>query len=72
MTNKPKPTDYSKLDFTEPIAQAVAKATQFKPAESVNNNQLLQQSNEAQLRSNNWTIYNVSYYDKVNHGFEVC
>ena len=34
MTNKPKPIDYSKLDFTEPIAQAVAKVTQFKPAES--------------------------------------
>ena len=65
VTTKPEPLDYSKLDFTEPIAQAVAKAPQFKPAESVNHDKLLKQRNEEQLRSNNLIIYNVSY-DKVN------
>ena len=57
--------DYSKIDFTGPLAQAVAKSPQFKPSESVDREKQLKQSNEEQLRSNNLIIYNVSY-DKVN------
>ena len=54
--------DYSKIDFTGPLAQAVAKSPQFKPSESVDREKQLKQSNEEQMRSNNLIIYNVSHY----------
>ena len=57
--------DYSKIDFTGPLAQAVAKSPQFKPSESVDREKQLKQSNEEQMRSNNLIIYNVSH-DQVN------
>ena len=63
VTSKPEPLDYSKIDFTTPIAEAVAK-TQPQPVSSVSEKQL-KQSNEEHLRSNNLIIYNVSY-DSVN------
>lgn len=62
VTTQPKPLDYSKLDFTTPIAEAVAKT---KPLPSVPSEKQLKQSNEEKLRSNNLIIYNVSY-DKEN------
>jgi len=58
VTSKPEPLDFSKIDFTTPIAQAVAKT---QPVSSVHSEKQLKQSNEEQLRSNNLIIYNVSY-----------
>ena len=61
--------DYSKIDFTGPLAQAVAKSPQFKPSESVDREKQLKvkQSNEEHMimRSNNLIIYNVSH-NQVN------
>ena len=61
VTTKPAPLDFSKIDFTVPIAQAVAKAPQLKPSVPVNHEKQLKQSNEEQLRSNNLIIYNVAH-----------
>jgi len=62
----PAAPDWSKLDFTTQITEAVAKAPQLQsPVSQVNNRQQVNQANEEHLRSNNLIIYNVPH-DKGN------
>ena len=61
-----KPPDWSKVDFTQQLTEAVAKAPQLQsPVSQVNSRQQVKQANEEHLRSNNLIIYNVPH-DKTN------
>ena len=58
-----QPPDWSKVDFTQQLTEAVAKAPQLQsPAPSqVNSRQQVKQANEEHLCSYNLIIYNVSH-----------
>ena len=62
VTTVSTPLDFSKLDLSKSIEQAVNKVPQLQhPAPTSVNRQQVKEANDEQLRSNNLIIYNIAY-----------